>query len=100
MWRGGSNGRSAELVGVAQPVAWCGEIGGVGRRCEVAQRSMWPPPIVVVSPCRDLRPGMIEAKEQAFVEKLVAHGAVEAFAEAVLHRLAGTVGISVYGLSG
>lgn len=30
-----SDGRSAELVGVAQPVVHCGEVGGVGRRGEV-----------------------------------------------------------------
>ena len=33
---GGSNMRSAELVGVAQTIACCGEIGGVGRRREIA----------------------------------------------------------------
>ena len=36
VWRGWSNVRSAELVGVAQPIARCGEIGGIGRRREVA----------------------------------------------------------------
>jgi hypothetical protein len=40
--------------------------------------------IVVGDPIRNLRAGMIEAEEQAFVEKLVAHPAVEAFTEAVL----------------
>ena len=29
--------RSAELVGVAQTIACCGEIGGIGHRCEIAQ---------------------------------------------------------------
>ena len=69
--------RSAELVGVAQPVARCREIGGVGRRREIAQRRVRSPLVVVIGPVRDLRPGMIEAKEQALVEKLVAHAAVE-----------------------
>ena len=32
---------------------------------------------------------MIEAEEQALIEKLVAHAAIEALAEAVLHRLSG-----------
>ena len=36
--RRGSNGRSAELVGVAQPIARCGECGGEGRRRKVAER--------------------------------------------------------------
>jgi len=45
--------------------------------------------IVVVDPARDFRSGVIHAKEQALVEKLVAHPAVEAFTESVLHGLAG-----------
>src|SRR5271169_5241637 len=78
--------RSAELVGVAQTIACCGEIGGVGRRREIAQSRMRPALVVVVDPVRDLGPGMIEAEEQALVEKLVAHAPVETLAEAVLHR--------------
>src|SRR5271154_7180109 len=79
--------RSAELVGVAQTIACCGEIGGVGRRREIAQSRMGPSLVVIVDPVGDLGPGMIEAEEQALVEKLVAHAAVETLAEAVLHRL-------------
>ena len=81
--------RSAELVGVAQPVAYCGEIGGIGRRCEVAERRVGALLVVIVGPIRDLFPRMIEAEKQALVEKLVAHAGVEARAETVLHRLAG-----------
>ena len=66
--------RSAKLVGVAQPIAYCGEIGGVGRRREISQRRVWAPLIVIVDPICDLCPGLIEAKEQALVEKLVSHG--------------------------
>jgi len=36
-WRGWSNGRSAELIGVAQPIVRCGE-GGMSRGREVVQR--------------------------------------------------------------
>src|SRR5271168_2438161 len=79
--------RSAELVGVAQTIACCGEIGGVGRRRLIAQSRMRPALVVIVDPVRDLGPGMIEAEEQALVEKLVAHAPVETLAEAVLHRL-------------
>src|SRR5476649_2681894 len=79
--------RSAELVGDAQPIACCREIDGISRRREVAQRRVRPPLVVIVDPVRDLGPGMIEAEEQALVEKLVAHAAVETLAEAVLHRL-------------
>jgi hypothetical protein len=35
--RRGSNGRSAELVGVAQRVVRCGEGGGESRRCQIAE---------------------------------------------------------------
>ena len=84
---GVSNMRSAELVGVAQPIACCGKFGGVGGRRQIAQRRVRSPPIVVVDPARDPFPRVIEPKEQAFVEKLVAHAAVEALAKAVLHRL-------------
>src|SRR5271169_1963712 len=79
--------RSAELVGVAQPIACCGEIGGVSGRREIAQSRMWPSLVGIVDPVRDLGPGMIEAEEQALVERLVAHAPVETLAEAVVHRL-------------
>ena len=45
--------------------------------------------VVVVGPDRNFGPGVIEAEEQGFVEKLIPHPAVEALAEAVLHRLSG-----------
>ena len=61
--------RSAELVGVAQTIACCGEIGGIGHRCEIAQRRVRPSLVVIVDPVRDLGPGMIEAEDQALVER-------------------------------
>ena len=70
MGRGWSNMRSAELVGVAQTIACCGEIGGIGGWREIADRRMRAPLVVIVDPVRDLGPGMIEAEEQALVEKL------------------------------
>ena len=79
--------RSAELVGVAQPIARCGEVGGVSRRGEIAQRRMRTLVVVIFSPIRDAGSGVIEAEEQALVEKFVPHPAVEALAEAVLRRL-------------
>jgi hypothetical protein len=72
---------------VAQPIARCGEAGGIGRGRQVAQRGMRALVVVVVDPISDLGPGVIVAEEQGFVEKLVAHFAVEALAKAVLHRL-------------
>jgi len=62
--------RSAKLVGVAQPVACCEEVGGVGRGREIAQRRMRSTPIVIIGPFSDPRSGMIEAEEQALIEKL------------------------------
>jgi hypothetical protein len=76
--------RSAGLVGAAQTIACCGEIGGIGRRCEIAQRRVRPSLVVIVDLVRDLGPGMVkvevEVEEQALVEKLVAHAPVGQFA--------------------
>ena len=80
--------RSAELVRVAQPIACCGEVGGVSRRGEIAQRGVWTPVVVIIGPIGDAGSGVIEAEEQGFIEKLVPHPAIEALTEAVLHRLA------------
>ena len=81
--------RSAELVRVAQTIACCGEIGGVAGRCEITKGRVWPLLVVIGDPTRDPGAGVVETKEQAFVEKLVAHSTIEALAEPVLHRLAG-----------
>jgi len=50
---------------------------------------MRPPLVVIIDPVRDPGSGVLETDEQAFVEKLVAHAAVEALTEAVLHGLSG-----------
>src|SRR4051812_37782641 len=49
-WRGWSNGRAAELVGVAQPIARCGECGGIGRWRLVFQRGVRSLAVVVDDP--------------------------------------------------
>src|ERR1700724_3984596 len=66
----------------------CGEIGGISCRGEIAKRRVRTLPVVVAGPVRDLCPGMIEAEEQAFVEKLISHPTFETLAEAVLHVFA------------
>ena len=45
--------------------------------------------IVVAPPCVDDEAGMTEAFEEVFVQAFIPQPAVEAFDEAVLHRLAG-----------
>ena len=50
--RGCSNMRSAELAGVAQTVACCGEMGGIGRRRQTAQRRAWSPLVVIAGRVR------------------------------------------------
>jgi hypothetical protein len=65
--------RSAELVWVAQPIACCGGIGGVGLRGETAQRRVRTPLIVIADPVRDRCPRMSEAEEEGFVKKLIPH---------------------------
>ena len=80
--------RSAELVGVAQPIARCGEIGGIGRRGEIAQRRVRAPTVVIIGPIGDAGSGVIEAEEQGFIEKLISHPAVKTLAESILHGFA------------
>ena len=74
-WRRWSNGRSAELVGVAQPIIRCGEVGGIGRRGEVFQRRVRSPNIVVSDPVSDLGAGVVEIEEKGLVEQFIAHPA-------------------------
>jgi hypothetical protein len=79
VWRGLSNQRSA---GVG-----CGDNRGEGRWGLVAERGMGSRGVEVLPPFGDGASGVAEAKEQALVQKLVAHSAVEGFDVAVLHRL-------------
>jgi hypothetical protein len=88
VWRGCSNGRSAELVGIAQPIARCGDVGGIGRRREVSERRVRTRGVEVCDPGRDLGSGVVEIEEQRLIEQFVAHATVEALDEAVLHGLA------------
>ena len=44
--------------------------------------------VVIVDPRANFRSCVVEPEEQRLVEQLVPHAAVEALAEAVLHRLA------------
>src|SRR6516162_4147017 len=74
------------MVGVARTPAHCGEVGCVGGRRDVAERGMRSALIVVSDPAGNRLAHMIEIEEQALVEKFVAHAAVEALAESVLHR--------------
>ena len=48
--RGWSNGRAAQRVKVAEPIAHCGELGGVGGRGLIAQGRVGPPEVVVRHP--------------------------------------------------
>lgn len=84
-----SNGRSAELVGIVQPIVHCGEVGDEGRRHEVAERRVRAVLIVAADPPGDHRSRMVEVVEDRLVLEFVAHAPVEGFADAVLHRLAG-----------
>ena len=72
---------SAELVRVAQPIARCGEIGGIGRRGEIAERRVWTPVVVIIGPIRDAGSGVIEAEEQGFIGKLISPMNVRSSAE-------------------
>ena len=60
----------------------------VSRRCFVAERGVRPRGVVVCNPGIDELASLVEIDEQALVEKLVAHPAVEGFDVAILHRSA------------
>ena len=66
--RRGSKGRSAQLVGVAQPIVRCGEIGGIGRRREIAERGMGATLVEIGDPSGDRHTGMVQVEEQRLVE--------------------------------
>ena len=70
-------------------VGGCGEGSGECRRGLVAERGVWPRGIEILSPFGDGAARMIDAEEQALVQKLVPHPSVEALDITVLHRLAG-----------
>lgn len=55
----------------------------------VAKRRVRRLLVIVVHLGGDLDSGMRQAEEQRLVQEFIAHPAVEAFAEAVLHRPAG-----------
>src|SRR5690606_26252176 len=62
---------------------------GEGRRGLVSERGMGSRGVEVLPPFGDGAARMVEAEEQALVQKLVAHPAVEALDIAILHRLSG-----------
>ena len=61
--------------------------GDLGRRLP-AQFRVRPDVVIVVPPGHEHEAGMRQRREQGLVEAFVAQAAVEAFDEAVLHRLA------------
>lgn len=55
-----SNGRSAELVGIAQPIVRCGEGRRQRPRREVAERGIRADLVAVDDLAGEFRPGMVE----------------------------------------
>ena len=98
IWRGGCNVRAAELVGVAQPGERCIEFCRVSGGCLISYGRVWPLVVVVFDPGSEFRSGVIEVQEQAFVQQFIAHPAIEAFAETVLHWFAGCDKMPVDGM--
>lgn len=68
-------------------VAQCGEFGGIGCGCEVAERGVRPRCVVISDPARNGRSGVVEAEEQRLIQEFVPHLGVEGFADSVLHWL-------------
>ena len=73
------------MSGGMPPDTLAGDLGGG----LPAQFRVWPHRVVIVPPCGQHEPGMSQRGEQGLVEAFVPQAAVEAFHEAVLHRLAG-----------
>src|ERR671911_2569783 len=65
----------------------CDEMIGIGRWCLVTERGMRPCAIVVGDPGGDELTSLIEIKEQAFIEKLIAHTSIKGYDVAILHGL-------------
>lgn len=51
---------------------------------------MRPVVIVVVAPCRNRMAGVVQRREQVFVQAFLAHPSIETFHQAVLHGFAGS----------
>jgi hypothetical protein len=55
------------MVEVAQPIACCGEIGGIGGQCLIGDRRVGTLMIVIANPIRDLRPSVIKPEKQGLM---------------------------------
>jgi hypothetical protein len=70
--RGGSNGRSAERLRFVEPIARCGELGGIGRGGLVAKRRVGSGGVVVGHPDGNNAADVVKTEKQRLVEELVA----------------------------
>src|SRR5688500_5301528 len=86
--RRGSNGGSPELVGVTPAIPRCGEVGGISCWGFIAERRVRSASIEVGHPASEHGAGVVETEEQGLVQEFVPQPALEALADAVLHRLA------------
>src|ERR1019366_1004983 len=57
-------------------------------RSEIAQCAVWAHAVVVLAPCFDLAPRVVERNENLFVEAFLTQASVETFDEGVLDGLA------------
>mgnify|MGYP007114306962 CR=1 FL=1 len=74
---------------------WCSAAAGCGEQVLgerlwglAVEGGMWPFLVVVGGPGADCGTGMGHVAEHSLVQRLIAHAAVEAFHETVLHRFA------------
>jgi hypothetical protein len=97
--RGGLRNRPARGAITERIVmAYCGEVGGKGRRCLVVEGRVRPARVVVFGPFRDNVARMLEAEEQRLVQQFIPHAPIEGFHEPVLHGLAGCDVVPVDGM--
>lgn len=84
-----SNGRLVELVGIAEPIVRYGDVGGIGQR-EVAACRVRAALVVSYRPTLRARIARGRGRRRSSRSGVIARLPVERFADAVLHRLAGS----------
>jgi hypothetical protein len=95
MWRGLSKGRSAKLVGIAQPIDRCDEFKRIGRGFGI-QRRMRPSVVIVFDPVREFRVCVVNTDEQAFVEQFVVNWRAKLHAETQLRSVLAVAVVRLY----
>ena len=80
--------RGALRVAQCQAPLRCEGLGKLGGRLP-SKSGMWAFRVIVVAPCGEHDAGVIQGREQGFIQEFVAQSTIEAFDEGILGRLSG-----------